>query len=256
MRSAAARRGRHRRDGRRWGRDPGRAGVFGGRRQPPADALDRFLAIYDTKLLDFTRPYEGIPDVLDALGARASLAVLTNKPRAATRAHSGGLRSRRFFEDEAIVGGDGPFPRKPDPAGAAAAVRSRRRGAERDDDGRRFRRRLANGAQRRNANLPGALRIRISRSFLRRNCARREIGHRSAGDLICVCPVASAFRRTATRSGCKPDATDDPLRVDPIPPAASTPRRRRSSAARDSPRTGAPRRPPCRALRPRRAVPA
>ena len=53
---------------------------------PPADALARFLAIYDTRLLDYTRAYEGIPAVLEALGARASLAVLTNKPRAATSA--------------------------------------------------------------------------------------------------------------------------------------------------------------------------
>src|SRR5207248_1981280 len=33
-------------------------------RQPSADALDRFLAIYDDHLLDHTRPYAGIPDVL------------------------------------------------------------------------------------------------------------------------------------------------------------------------------------------------
>jgi len=83
----------------------------------PVDALDRFLAIYETRLLDYTRPYEGIPDVLAALGARASLAVLTNKPRAATLRILAGLDLAGRFEDEAIVGGDGPFPRKPDPAG-------------------------------------------------------------------------------------------------------------------------------------------
>ena len=84
---------------------------------PPADALDRFLAIYETKLLDHTRPYEGIPEALAALGARASLAVLTNKPRAATLRILSGFDLTRFFGDGAIVGGDGPFPRKPDPAG-------------------------------------------------------------------------------------------------------------------------------------------
>jgi phosphoglycolate phosphatase len=83
---------------------------------PPADALDRFLAIYETKLLDFTRPYERIPDVLAALGARASLAVLTNKPRAATMRILAGFDLTGFFENELIVGGDGPFVRKPDPA--------------------------------------------------------------------------------------------------------------------------------------------
>src|ERR1700704_1047784 len=45
----------------------------------PPDALPRFLAIYQAHLLDHTRPYAGVPHVLEALGARASLAVLTNK---------------------------------------------------------------------------------------------------------------------------------------------------------------------------------
>jgi phosphoglycolate phosphatase len=84
--------------------------------QPPADALDRFLAIYDTKLTAFTRPYEGIPETLDALGRRASLAVLTNKPLAATRRILAAFDLATQFEDDAIFGGDGPFPRKPDPS--------------------------------------------------------------------------------------------------------------------------------------------
>ena len=84
---------------------------------PPADALDRFLAIYDTKLTRHTRPYDGIPEVLAALGARTSLAVLTNKPCAATRRILAAFDLARLFEADAIFGGDGPFPRKPDPAG-------------------------------------------------------------------------------------------------------------------------------------------
>ena len=92
----------------------------------PPDALDRFLAIYDTRLLKHTRPYPRMPEVLDALGARAPLAVLTNKPLAATRSILAGLGPRPVFSTtSAIVGGDGPFPRKPDPARIAA---SRRRG--------------------------------------------------------------------------------------------------------------------------------
>lgn len=83
----------------------------------PADALDRFLAIYDTRLLKHTRPYPQIPEVLETLGARTPLAVLTNKPLAATRSILFGLGLDRYFDDEAIVGGDGPFARKPDPAG-------------------------------------------------------------------------------------------------------------------------------------------
>lgn len=83
----------------------------------PGDAVTRFLAIYQERLLVHTRPYPGMADVLDALGARASLAVLTNKPLSATKAVLAGLDLARHFADEAVIGGDGPFARKPDPAG-------------------------------------------------------------------------------------------------------------------------------------------
>jgi phosphoglycolate phosphatase len=96
------------------------ARAFAAARAPqPAGALERFLAIYETKLLDHTRPYDGVPATLETLAARASLAVLTNKPGAATRKILSGLDLRKFFDDDAIVGGDGPFTRKPEPAGLA-----------------------------------------------------------------------------------------------------------------------------------------
>jgi phosphoglycolate phosphatase len=84
--------------------------------QPP-DALASFLAIYDRHLLDHTRPYPGIPDVLAALGARARLAVLTNKPLASTRRILDALDLASAFDEASVLGGDGPLPRKPDPAG-------------------------------------------------------------------------------------------------------------------------------------------
>jgi phosphoglycolate phosphatase len=83
----------------------------------PADALERFLALYDARLLNHTRPYPGIPRVLHELGLRAALAVLTNKPAASTRRILAGLGLARHFADGAVIGGDGPFPRKPDPSG-------------------------------------------------------------------------------------------------------------------------------------------
>jgi phosphoglycolate phosphatase len=83
---------------------------------PPDHALERFLEIYDARLLRHTRPYEGVARVLEALGAFASLGVLTNKPLAATRQILGGLDLAKHFEGR-VVGGDGPFPRKPDPQG-------------------------------------------------------------------------------------------------------------------------------------------
>jgi phosphoglycolate phosphatase len=82
----------------------------------PPDALERYLALYDERLLNHTRPYDGMPDVLEALGRRAALAVLTNKPIASTRRILDGLDLARHFPPAAVLGGDGPFPRKPDPA--------------------------------------------------------------------------------------------------------------------------------------------
>jgi phosphoglycolate phosphatase len=83
---------------------------------PPDDAaMARFLALYDTHLLDSTRPYEGIPDLLASFRARAHVAVLTNKPLAASRRVLEALGLATFVED--CLGGDGPHARKPSPEG-------------------------------------------------------------------------------------------------------------------------------------------
>jgi phosphoglycolate phosphatase len=84
---------------------------------PPLDALPRFLAIYERHELEHTRPYPRIPEVLAALTVRTRLALLTNKPLAATRRILRGLDLDRYFAPGAMMGGDGPFPRKPDSAG-------------------------------------------------------------------------------------------------------------------------------------------
>jgi phosphoglycolate phosphatase len=91
-----------------------RAFAAAGREQPP-DALARFLAIYNSRLLRLTSAYPGIPQALEGLAARYPLAVLTNKPLHPTQVILSGLDLARYFA--AVVGGDGPFPRKPDPAG-------------------------------------------------------------------------------------------------------------------------------------------
>ena len=82
----------------------------------PPDLLERFLRAYDERLLRFTRPYEGIPELLDTLSARGTLAVLTNKPLGATRTILEGCGLSAHFDDR-VLGGDGPLPRKPDPSG-------------------------------------------------------------------------------------------------------------------------------------------
>ena len=78
-------------------------------------ALERFLAIYDSCLLDQTRPYPGTREVLERLAASHRLAILTNKPARATARIIEGLDLARYFDP--VVGGDTRFGRKPDPAG-------------------------------------------------------------------------------------------------------------------------------------------
>jgi phosphoglycolate phosphatase len=84
----------------------------------PSDALSRFLRIYNARLLQCTRAYPGVTELLTELASRRlPCAVLTNKPLAATRQILDGLDLARFFPYDLVFGGDGPFPRKPDPGG-------------------------------------------------------------------------------------------------------------------------------------------
>lgn len=89
-------------------------------------ALERFLDIYDRRLLEHTAPYEGTTEVLARLVHVGPLAVLTNKPRPATGEILDRLGLRGFFSE--VMGGDGPHARKPDPAGLRALL-ARTRGA-------------------------------------------------------------------------------------------------------------------------------
>ncbi len=81
-------------------------------------ATTRFLELYDARLLDHTRLYPGIRETLDALDPLVPLAVLTNKPRAPAERLLQALGVRRYFVE--VIGGDGPWPRKPNPAGLVA----------------------------------------------------------------------------------------------------------------------------------------
>jgi phosphoglycolate phosphatase len=81
----------------------------------PAGALPRFLEVYDAILPGTTRPYPGVPEMIAALAPLAPLAVLTNKPTAAARRilDTHGLDASFI----GVVGGDGPWRRKPHPEG-------------------------------------------------------------------------------------------------------------------------------------------
>jgi phosphoglycolate phosphatase len=79
-------------------------------------AFELFLARYGAHLLDATRAYPGIPELLSALAARGvTLSVLSNKPAAMSRAIVDGLGLGRHFVE--VLGGDSLPTRKPDPEG-------------------------------------------------------------------------------------------------------------------------------------------
>lgn len=85
---------------------------------PPRDALARYLQIYDRRLMDHTRPYEGVVESLALLVQLGPLAVLTNKPLGPSIGILEALGLRGFFTR--IIGGDGEYGRKPEPAGLLA----------------------------------------------------------------------------------------------------------------------------------------
>ena len=114
----AAARGAHRPHGWRRRGDARRARVRRGGVERPADALDRFLAIYNDRLLEPHRPYPGMLDVLDVLGGACDArradeqAARLDAPR-----FSRGSTSRGISQRTPSSAATDRFPRKPDPAG-------------------------------------------------------------------------------------------------------------------------------------------
>ncbi len=84
------------------------------------DALAAFHRHYAGRVTATTRPYDGVPELLDALEGRATLAVLTNKPIAPTRVLLETFGWARIFTR--VIGGDDIYGRKPDPAGLNAII--------------------------------------------------------------------------------------------------------------------------------------
>ena len=89
---------------------------------PTPEALPQFLAFYDERLLAHTRLYPGIAEVVADASRVARLAVLTNKPLRQTEHIIGTLGLREYFAE--VIGGDGPYPRKPDPTSLEALIAS------------------------------------------------------------------------------------------------------------------------------------
>ncbi len=101
-------------------------------RSLPADHQDdatlaRMLEImnddYMKRWMDMTKPYAGIPEMLDELAARGiPMAVLSNKPHDYTEATVSTLLSRWRFEH--VIGEAVDHPKKPDPTCALRIVES------------------------------------------------------------------------------------------------------------------------------------
>jgi phosphoglycolate phosphatase len=105
-----------------------RALAAAGLEDAPA-ALPRFLEIYDAHLLNHTRLYDGVADAVRLARRHARVVVLTNKPRGPSERVLAGLGIRELFDE--VVGGDGPYGRKPDPAGLLALMRTAGASADR-----------------------------------------------------------------------------------------------------------------------------
>jgi phosphoglycolate phosphatase len=83
-------------------------------------AVERFLQIYDRRLMDHTTVYPGVIEGLALAVRRGPLAVLTNKPLGPSIGILEALGLRGFFSR--IIGGDSEYGRKPDPAGLRALM--------------------------------------------------------------------------------------------------------------------------------------
>jgi phosphoglycolate phosphatase len=72
---------------------------------------------YSTQWANSTRPYQGIPELLDVLtGLGIKMAILSNKPQSFVELMVSRLLPQWRFE--LVLGASPPLPRKPDPTGA------------------------------------------------------------------------------------------------------------------------------------------
>jgi len=84
------------------------------------EAVALFRKHYGHHCLDRTRDFPGVREALEKLCALKK-AIVTNKPKGFTERILEGLSLSRYFE--LVVGGDGPYPRKPAPDAFEAVAR-------------------------------------------------------------------------------------------------------------------------------------
>lgn len=84
--------------------------------------LQEYRSDYSVNWKATTRPYEGVPELLDGLLDRGlKIAVLSNKPDDSTQQCVNELLGNWDFDE--VIGADDNLPRKPDPAGAFEIAR-------------------------------------------------------------------------------------------------------------------------------------
>ena len=91
-----------------------------GKKEYLEKGLSLFRSYYSKHCLDHTRPYEGIPELLEELSRSHSLAVVTNKPEEFSEKILKGLHLFSYFP--VLIGGDTLEKKKPDPAPLLEAV--------------------------------------------------------------------------------------------------------------------------------------
>lgn len=83
----------------------------------PQNDIHAYVKEYERSWNAQSKPYAGVPELLDALVARGlKLAVLSNKPDQFTQRCVKELLGKWDFD--LVLGADDRFPRKPNPAGA------------------------------------------------------------------------------------------------------------------------------------------
>jgi phosphoglycolate phosphatase len=87
---------------------------------PPADVMERFRTHHDACLLLTTRPYDGIPELLERLARDRELAVVTNKPTEFAERVVEGTGLARWFR--AVLGPERVPERKPSGRHVLAAL--------------------------------------------------------------------------------------------------------------------------------------
>jgi phosphoglycolate phosphatase len=87
------------------------------------EVTNRFKIVYDQKLHDKTKPYEGIYELLDELTKLdCNIGILSNKPHEFTLAYANNLFSK--YNISQIHGQKSDVPKKPDPIAAIAIANS------------------------------------------------------------------------------------------------------------------------------------